>query len=510
MRIRTFPMRRRTSAVAGILLLALARVAPAGADPRPSSAEAAPVRPDADRRSAVGIALVPAERRPLARTIHASAHLDYDERKIVVVALRVPGFVEELHADFTGKRVRKGEPLLSLYAPDLVGAEQELVIALRAERELASTGASGASRSLVEASRRKLRVLGLDDGRIRAIERDGAPALHEIIRSPADGVVVEKAIVRGQSVPAGATLFRIADLSSLWAWGAVPESELASVAVGQRATLRLRGAAGKTIEAAVAFVDPTIDPKTRTGRVRLEVPNPAAELRPEMIADLALEIPLGVRLVLPTDAVLDSGRRRIVFAAGADGRVSPREVEIGERGDDSVEILHGVSAGDRVAASASFLLDAESQIEGADSMMARMGAVGMGDWRMESAHPMTMDGDSGNASPGDAPASAPPRTDEIQISVAPARGPAKVGPTVLRVLVRDADGHPIDSVAVALESTMDMPGMAIERVTAAPVGGGVYEARIRFTMAGPWGVVVEVGRPGGAPVRRRFTVRVAE
>jgi Cu(I)/Ag(I) efflux system membrane fusion protein len=333
------------------------------------------------------------------------------------------------------------------------------------------------------------------------------------------GVVLEKMAFKGQRVEAGMMLYRIADLSTVWISADVYEYEAPFVKVGQQARLSLSSYPDVSFAAKVSYVYPTLDPKTRTVKVRFELPNSDAEhpLRPEMYGNVELKLPLGERLIVPRSAVLDSGREQVVFLDKGNGQLSPRNVKIGVRAGDRVEILEGLNAGDRVVASANFLVDSESKLQGADSMMGMMGSIGMGDWKMESARPMDMGGEGSSAHEAqEPPASAPTasagpdekRVGDFVVAVFPAEESPSVGKRAVRVRVKDASGNPVTGAAVRFNYTMDMPGMAIAESVVKEVGGGVYEGMADFTMAGPWGVVVEVGVPGKAPARAKFTVRV--
>ena len=507
--------RTRWTWAAAAALLALA---PARADDAPGRAA---IRLDAKRRQAIGLTYGAVERRSIDHVVRTVGRFDYDERKLHVVTLKVGGYVKQLFADYTGKEVRKGEPLFTIYSPDLVSAEQEHLLALETRKRLAESpvaGAADSAASLARASRERLRLWDLDDREIAALEKSGKPALEQTIRSPVSGVVIEKMIVAGQSVEAGATLYRIGDLSTLWVFADVYEYELPFVKVGQRADIRLSYATGRTFEAKVAYLQPTVDPKTRTVRMRFDVANTEdGLLRPEMYGDVEIHVPLGERLVVPKSAVLDSGRRQIAFVASGGGELTPRDVKVGDRGEDWIEVKEGLAAGDRVVTSANFLVDSESQLQGAESMMGMMGAIGMGDWKMESAKPMSMDNEApaeaqkpaaGNESAKSAPAAEEKRVGDLVVAVFPATESAKVGNLAIRVRVKDANGAPVEHAQVGFEYTMDMPGMKIESADARELGGGVYEGTAKLAMGGPWSLVVRIDRPGKATVRQNFTVRI--
>jgi Cu(I)/Ag(I) efflux system membrane fusion protein len=491
-----------------------------------ADASRAPIKLDAKQRQIVGLTYGAAERRTIEKVIRTVGRFETDERKIADVTLKIGGYIKDLFADYTGKPVRKGEPLLSIYSPDLVSAEQEYLLALQTRKALGESrerSATESAASLVRASRGRLRLWDLTEQQIRRLEEAGKPDLYQTILSPTSGIVLEKMVVAGQSVQAGMALYRIADLSTVWVYGDIFEYEMPFVKVGQIAEIRPSFAPDRTFQARVAYIYPTLDAKTRTIKVRFDLKNTEDRfLRPAMYGTVEIRVSLGERLVVPKTAVLDSGRRQIVFVGGGDGRLSPRDVKLGERIDDYVEVKEGLSAGERVVTSANFLVDSESQLQGAESMMGMMGAIGMGDWKMESAKPMSMggEGDSGGESKEGIKAEA-----EKQLSSAKAPAPevkkvgdllvsvfstdtARVGPSAIRVRVRDSAGAPLKGGKVTLNYTMDMPGMTIESAEAKEVGDGLYEGIAKFTMGGPWSLVVQIDRPGKPTLREKFVVRV--
>jgi len=490
-----------------LALVILATLAsPTFAVDQPAELSRAPIRLDAAQQQAIGLTWGTAERRPLEKVIRTVGRLDFDERRLAQVTLKVSGFIEELYANYTGQPVRKGDPLFTLYSPELLTAQREYLLARETERRLRQSSlpeARVSAASLAGASRERLRLWDLSPQQMRELEESGQARRTLTIHAPIAGVVIEKMAVAGQRVEPGMTLYKLADLSTIWVYGDVYEYELPFVQVGQEAALALTAYPEQRFTARVAYVAPMLDAKTRTAKVRFELPNsPDQLLRPEMYGTVELRVPLGERLVVPRTAVLDSGRRQVVFADGGDGRLVPREVRLGGRFDDAVEVLDGVAAGERVVTSANFLVDSESKLQAAESMMGMMGAIGMGDWKMESARPMEMGGQAG-------PGQEERRVGDVMVAVSVAAGPAKVGENAIRVHVRDASGAPVKGAAVSFSYTMDMPGMSIEQARAQERGDGMYEGSARFTMAGPWGLVVEIERPGKPPAREKFTLRVS-
>jgi Cu(I)/Ag(I) efflux system membrane fusion protein len=473
----------------------------------------ASVRLDPKQRQMIGVTYGAAERRAIEKVIRTVGRFETDERKITEVNLKVGGYIEKLYVDYTGKPVRTGEPLFTIYSPDLLSAEQEYLLARQTQKALGQSSVPSVAESaasLLRASRERLRLWGLSEAQIRSVEEAGKPDLYQTIRSPVSGVVLEKMVVAGQSVQPGMPLYRIADLSTVWVYGDVYEYELRFVKVGQRAEIRPSSAPDRRFQGSVAYVSPTVDTKTRTIRVRFDLNNTEdLFLRPGMFGDVELRVPLGERLVVPKGAVLDSGRQQVAFVDAGNGRVSPRDVKIGDRVDDYVEVKEGLSPGERVVTSANFLVDSESQLQGAENMAGMMGAIGMGDWKMEGAKPMSM-GEEPQASgaSSESPAVEEKKVGDLSVTLLSPTDTAKVGESAIRVRVRDSAGAPLEQGKVTLDYSMDMPGMTIERVVAQQIDGGLYEGIVKFTMGGPWTLVVQIDRPGQPTLREKFIVRV--
>jgi Cu(I)/Ag(I) efflux system membrane fusion protein len=491
-----------------LALVTLAALAgPVLAAEGPADLSRAPIRLDAAEQQALGLTWGTVERRAVEKVIRTVGRVDFDERKLALMTLKVGGFIEELFANYTGQPLRKGDPLFTIYSPELLTAQREYLLARETERRLHDSSLPEArlsAASLVRASRERLRLWDLSAQQMRALEQSGEAKHALAIHSPIAGVVIEKMAVAGQRVEPGMALYKIADLSTVWVYADVYEYELPLVRVDQEATITLTAYPGQRFMAHVAYVSPVLDAKTRTARVRLELPNsPDQVLRPEMYGNLELHVPLGERLVVPRSAVLDSGRRQVVFVDGGDGRLLPREVHVGGRFDEAVEVMDGVAAGERVVTSANFLVDSESRLAAAESMLGMMGALGMGNVTMEGSRPMQMGG-------GEAAAAGETKAlGDLRVTVFPAKQTATVGENAIRVRVEDAAGAPVTGAAVGFTYTMDMAGMAIEETRARELGNGVYEAGARFSMEGPWSLVVQIERPGKPVLREKFTLRVA-
>jgi Cu(I)/Ag(I) efflux system membrane fusion protein len=270
-----------------------------------------------------------------------------------------------------GKAVRRGEPLFSIYSPDLLSVQQEYLLALRTRNALSGGGvASGAGDDLVESARERLRLWDIPDGEVARLERTGKPTKTLTIHSPMSGVVTKKDIVMGHRLNEGDMPYEITDLSRVWVLADAYESDLSRIRVGMPATLSLQAFPGKTFSGKVIFVDPIMDPKTRTAKVRLEFPNPRGDLKPEMFGEVTLKTVAREGLRIPADAVIDSGTKKVVFVALGEGKLQPREVQVGPVTGDEVEVISGLAEGEKVVTRANFLVDSESRLR---ASLAAMG-----------------------------------------------------------------------------------------------------------------------------------------
>ncbi len=319
-----------------------------------SEARSGAVRVDPQRLQKIGVRFAEVERAPLVRSVRALGRVTWDETRLVDVVLKVGGFVRDLRADALGKQVERGEPLFSVYSPELYAAQSEYLQALH-----------GANDALRLAARARLRLWDVADHDVAALQRRGSPLEALPVRSPASGVLVEKNVVEGAAFEPGVRLFRIAPLDQVWIEAEIYASDLPAVAVGQSATIRAPYLPGRALEARVAYVLPSLASETRTARVRLEIQNGDLALRPEMFVDVELQADLGERVMVPVSAVIFAGERRIVFVDRGEGRLEPRAITTGVSSEDRIEVLDGLEPGERVVASGNFLIAAESRIQSA-------------------------------------------------------------------------------------------------------------------------------------------------
>ena len=310
------------------------------------------------RMQVLGVRTAAVENRPaLTRSVRATGTVQFDERRMAVVSTRVGGWVERLEVGATGDLVRRGQVMADIYSPDLVASEEEFLIARRLGGPLAS------------ASVQRLRAQDVPDDEIARLRRTGKPAQRIPVLAPADGVVVEKMVVQGTRVGPDQPLYRTASLSPVWLIAEVQEQDLGTVRPGQQARAAFVAFPGRSFDGTVDFTYPTLSPETRTGRVRVVLPNADGVLRAGMFANVGIEAPAGAGtgpvLAVPSSAILDSGTRQVVLVERGEGRFEPRPVRVGAQGDGQAQILDGLKAGERVVIGANFLIDAESNLRSA-------------------------------------------------------------------------------------------------------------------------------------------------
>ena len=338
-----------------------------------------PVTLDERAARTIGVTFAKVERRALDREVRTVGTVRYDETRLASLNPKIEGWVERLHVDFTGATVRRGQPMLEVYSPMLLAAQEELILARRLVDEASSERAERNARSLLESARRRLSYWDIPTDRIRAIEETGQPTKTLTLRSPATGIVVEKNVVEGGRIMPGMDVYRIADLSTVWVEGEVFEKDLSLAAVGQAAEVTFQAYPGEGFQGVITYVYPTVSMDSRTGKVRVELENPDLRLRPGMYADIRLEVPGHHQaLVVPRTAVLFTGERAVVFVRHG-ATLMPHEVRTGLVAGDEIEILSGLEADQEVVTSASFLIDAESNLG------ASMGGMDMGTGEAEPA-----------------------------------------------------------------------------------------------------------------------------
>jgi membrane fusion protein, copper/silver efflux system len=314
------------------------------------------------RQQLIGVKLATAESRDLSRTIRTLGRVTVDERRMAQIHTKFDGVIEQLFVNYTGEAVRRGQPLLAIYSPDLLSTQQELL--------LAAANKTDFGRTLYEAARRRLLLWDMSAGDIDAVVRSGKAVRSVIIRSPVDGVVLNKTAVVGARVMPADTLYQIADLRTVWILADVYESEVPYVRVGDTAQIAVSAAPGQSWIGRVTFVSPVLDETTRTAKVRIEMANAGGLLKPDMYAEVLLRQRIGTVVAVPDSAVIQTGTRSIVFVQRAPGEFEARQVVTGAKAEGYYDIRQGVRPGEIVVVDANFLVDSESRLK---SVMSQLG-----------------------------------------------------------------------------------------------------------------------------------------
>jgi membrane fusion protein, copper/silver efflux system len=321
-----------------------------------------------DRIQSMGITFAEARRMELDQSFRTIGKVTYDETRIHHVHTKLEGYIEALYADYVGQFVTKGQPLFSIYSPELYATQNEYLLALRAKEQMPPFGEDKASTAagnidLVAAARQRLALWDIGDNDIRELERTRKPIRALTIFAPVSGYVTQKTAFQGLKIMPGDNLYDIVDLSTVWVLADIYEVNVPFIRLGQPASVNLSYQPGKTWRGRVSFISPTLDPATRTVKARLEFANPGNELKPDMYANIIIGGSSGTGIAVPESAVIATGERNIVFVAKGEGTFEPREVTLGVRVRNLYEIKQGISEGERVVTGANFLLDSESKLK---------------------------------------------------------------------------------------------------------------------------------------------------
>ena len=444
----------------------------------------------------MGVRTATVEAKTLSRTVRAVGTVTYDETRVKRVHSKVDGWVDKLYVNSTGAFVSKGDPLFSIYSPDLVATQSEYLMAKKNHESLATSSIpeviTGAS-SLVAASKTRLALWDISDQQLRELEQKGEAQRTVTLYAPYGGFVIKKDINEGMRVMADKELYTIADLSNVWVNVDVYESDIPFIKIGQRADISLSYSPGESLKGRVSYVYPYLDEKTRTVKVRLEHSNPGYKLKPDMYVNAEIKIPGETHLSVPEEAVLDSGTRKIVFVDKGDGHYEAKEVKVGTKMEGFYQVLSGLKEGEKIAASSAFLLDSESRLS--EAMGAMAGMAGMEGMKMETptkAGPM-------EKKVGDL---------TLTLSTQPAK--TKPGENTLRLKIVDKDGKAVTDAQVSFQYTMAMPGMVLSKAEAKHSKDGFYETKANFAMAGTWDVTVTVRRPDQKEIQEKFKLTATD
>jgi RND family efflux transporter MFP subunit len=454
---------------------------------KPATTARGDVTIDPRRQQLIGVRTAPVKRESTQHALRTVGVVRYDETSLADVNLRLEGWIRDLYVDYTGQPIQKGQPLFTLYSPDLLATQQEYLLALKTRDQMQTSVIADAREradQLVAAARQRLVLWNLPEEEIRALEEKRQPPEVVTFRSPVSGFVIEKTALQGMRVMAGQTLYKVANLSTVWVEADVYEQEMAVARVGQRATVTLDAYPGESFQGRAIYIYPFVEENTRTVKVRFQFANPRGRLKPGMYANVEIQSQDAMGLTVPANALLDSGADKVVFVAQGEGYFTPRPVKVGRNLGDRIEIVDGVKEGEQVATGATFFLDSESQLRaGLQNYETPAGAQG-------------------------GPASGGPTLD---ISFRTQPDPPKTGESVFEVSVKDGSGQPVTDADVSVQlfmpamPTMNMPAMRNE--TKLPhVGGGVYRGPGQVMMAGRWDATVIVAKGGQQLGRKQLAV----
>lgn len=318
-----------------------------------------------DKQQLIGVRTAPVEIADLSRTLRTVGRIEVDETKIARIHTKFQGWIDKVFVDFVGKSVRKGEPLFTVYSPELLATQQEYLLALKSKKLLGNSTyreVVGDENALANSARQRLKLWDISGEQIERLEQTGEATRTMLLTSPIDGYVTTREVYENTYVTPDKELYTIVDLSAIWVNVDIYEYEAPYIRLGQKARMTLAYGTGRSYGGTVTYIYPTLDPNTRTLKVRMEFPNPAMELKPNMYSNIALNIDIGRRVQVPAEAVLDSGTRKIVFIAKPDGYFEPREIQVGGKVDDRFIVTAGLKPGDVIVTSGNFLIDSESRL----------------------------------------------------------------------------------------------------------------------------------------------------
>ncbi|OQW63424.1 MAG: efflux transporter periplasmic adaptor subunit [Nitrospira sp. ST-bin5] len=335
-----------------------------------------------ERLQTIGVKYEPVARRPLEKIIRTVGRVAVDERKLAKVTIKFHGWIERLFVSATGDHVKKAQQLFTIYSPDLVATQEEYLLALQGRKQMGGSEfpeVARGSQDLLEATKRRFQLWDITADHVRELEKTGKVLKALPIHSPITGTVIKKEALAGAHVDPGQELYTIADLSHIWILADIYEYELSFVKAGQQAAVTLSYDPSTVLTGHVSFIYPTLDPKTRTAKVRFELNNRGEMLKPDMYANVELRVSLGTRLAIPQEAIIESGQKQVVFLHHGGGKLEPRLIKTGVKTGEWTEVLEGLKEGEHVVTSANFLIDSESRLKSVVEGMGGMPGMKMKD-----------------------------------------------------------------------------------------------------------------------------------
>ncbi len=460
-----------------------------GAQREESELPLTPVQLSPQRLQAIGVKTAMVEQKDVKDEMRVPGNVDVNEQQLAYVQTRFPGWIQKVFANATYQYVRKGQPLFTIYSPDLVSTEQEYVLAKQNQKSFSIDMHGTASKEgewLLQAAADRLRQFGVPPREIEKLEQSGQVQREIEIDSPVSGYITERNALPNQYVQADTKLYTITDLSSAWVYANVFQGDVGRLRPGQAAHVTVDAYPGRTFNGHIDQILPQVDAMTRTVRVRLVFANPGVILKPGMYVNVTIALALGRQLVIPSSGLLQSGTRQIAFIDHGQGYLEPRQVETGPQFNDQVVVLKGLHEGERIVSSANFLVDSEAQLQAAIGGFAPPPSTG-------------------------APARPDLAAPQIQIELSTDPSPARKGANTVRVTLTDANKKPVPGAQVT--ATFFMPGMpamgmaAMKNVaTLTDKGNGVYEGPLQLQSGGSWQVTVVAQRGGQTIATKQLSV----
>jgi Cu(I)/Ag(I) efflux system membrane fusion protein/cobalt-zinc-cadmium efflux system membrane fusion protein len=461
---------------------------PMPAAPAASDAPLVPIQISPQRLQSIGVKIGTVERKPVEDEIRATGNVAVDETRLAYVQVRFTGYVQKVFVDATYQYVHTGQPLLTIYSPDLVATEREYLVAKQNQRQVAQStvpGVASSATSLLDAAVERLKQWGVSEQEIARLESSDQVQQELEVDSPASGFITERNALPSVAVQPDIRLYTIADLSTVWVQAQVFQGDLGRIKVGDPAALNVDSFPGRTFNGRVDFIYPQVDMDTRTAKVRVVFSNPGLQLKPGMFVNVALKVPMGQQLIIPATGVLQSGTREISFVQRSDGYIEPREVQLGARVGDDFIVQKGLKAGEQVVTSANFLIDSESQLQ------AALGSF------------VPPPPGAGAASAMNAP--------QASVDLSSDPNPPHKGTNVFRVKLTDAGGSPISGGDVNVTffmAAMPAMGMAAMRTSVglSDKGNGMYEGSGELGSGGTWQVTILAKKNGQVISSKQLSV----
>ncbi len=460
--------------------------------PESATPNLSPVQLSPERLQKIGVKFAVVKRQPVQDEIRVTGNVDVNEERLAYVQTRFPGWIQKVFADATYQYVRKGQPLFTIYSQDLVSTEQEFLLALKNRQTLTNSQTGTASQEadwLVDAARQRLRQWNVPENEIARMEKAGEVQREISVQSPVSGYITERNALPNQFVQPETKLYTIADLSQVWVYAQVFQTDVSRLKAGDPATVTVDAYPGRSFQGHIQQILPQVDATTRTVRVRLVFENLGLLLKPGMYVNVVLGVPLGLQLIIPASGVLQSGAHQIAFVDKGNGHLEPRQIETGLHVGDGFVVLKGLRAGERIVASANFLIDSEAQLQAAIGQFA--------------PPPPGAGGAGGTA--------AMPVSQAANIEFTTDPSPPHKGGNSFRVKLTDASGKPITGAQVTVTFYMPaMPamGMAAMKITTTPTdkGNGQYEGVGELGSGGTWQVTITAQKNGQTLASKQMNV----